>query len=314
MTQGNSLVETPNAQMTVAVTGATGFIGHHLSTILREAGHRVVAVDRHPSDDPFHIRTDLSDPNELAARLRELQVRALVHAAWSGHPRSAVRNYAVQTQDSVVPTINTMLAAGIAGVERVVLLSSGGGLTAIRQSSGAPPAYGWAKAVAEGVAESHATMFDFALTTIRPSAVYGPGQDPTAGLGAVTIFAAALESGTPITVFGDDAAVRDYLHVRDLARAVTAALEVAATGTFDLGGPQSVSIRELIALLEEATGRRAEVQLLPASGVDPLAVALDDTPFMSLTGWAPTEDFATGVREVVATLRADHPDGLEASL
>jgi UDP-glucose 4-epimerase len=152
-------------------------------------------------------------------------------------------------------------------------------------------------------------MFGYALTTIRPSAVYGPGQDPSAGLGAVTIFAAAIEAGRPLKIFGDDTAVRDYLHVRDLARAVTAALEVKAEGTFDLGGPDSVSIRDLVELLEEATGQRAEVERLPASGVDPLTVSLDDTPFMALTGWSPVEDFADGVREVVASLRAGAGDG-----
>lgn len=297
----------PDPQLTVAVTGAAGFIGHHVCRALDDSGHRVIAVDRHESDDPRHIQSDLADPNSLSDRLRDLGVQALVHAAWSGHPRTAVRNYASQTQVSVVPTINTMLACGMAGVGRVVLLSSGGGLTAIRQSSGAPPAYGWAKAVAEGVAESHARMFGYALTTIRPSAVYGPGQDPSAGLGAVTVFAAALLARQPITVLGDDSAVRDYLHVRDLARAVTAALELPATGTFDLGGPRSVSIKELIAVLEEVTGRTADVERLPASGVDPLAVALDNAPFADATGWCPTEDFAAGVRDVVETLRAHDP-------
>ncbi|WP_341476729.1 NAD-dependent epimerase/dehydratase family protein [Nocardioides currus] len=291
------------SQLTVAVTGAAGFIGRHVREQLTHDGHRVVPIDRQSSDDPDHIRDDLSDPNALAAGLERLGVDAVVHAAWSGHPRSAVRNYAGQIRDSVVPTTNTMLACGIARVRKVVLLSSGGGLTAIRQSSGAPPAYGWAKAVSEGIAESHASMFGYALTTIRPSAVYGPGQNPSAGLGAVTVFAAAILAGEPIRILGDDTAVRDYLHVRDLARAVTAALEGGARGTFDLGGPQSVSIRDVIAALEEATGLTAIVEHRPASGVDPMSVQLDDAPFMDLTGWAPTEDFDAGVREVVASLR-----------
>jgi UDP-glucose 4-epimerase len=302
-----SLVHELDSDLTVAVTGASGFIGRHVCRAMAEAGHRVVAVDRHQSEDARHVYSDLSDPNLLADRLREHGVQALVHGAWSGHPRTAGRNYAGQIQASVVPTMNTMLACGLAGVERVVLLSSGGGLTAIQQSAGNPPAYGWAKAVVEGVAESHASMFGYVLTTIRPSAVYGPGQDPALGLGAVTVFAAALLSGEAITILGDDSAVRDYLHVRDLARAVTAALELPATGAFALGGSRPVSIKELVKVLEQATGRRARIERRPASGVDPLAVTLDNTPFTRITGWTPVEDFVDGVQEVVEALRAQHP-------
>ncbi|MFC6344658.1 NAD-dependent epimerase/dehydratase family protein, partial [Nocardioides hankookensis] len=205
----------------------------------------------------------------------------------------------------LVPTTNVALAAGLAGVRSVVLISSGGGITAIRQRTSAPPAYGWAKAVAEGIFEAHAEMFDYALTTIRPTAVYGPGQRPERGLGAVSVFADAMLRDEPIRVLGPDSATRDYLHVSDLTRAVQAAITNEVHGAFDLGGPRPVSIKELISLLETATGLGARVEHLPASGFDPDSVELDNTPFHDLTGWTPEADLEHSIGEVIAWLRTD---------
>ena len=299
-------------RLTVAVTGAGGFIGHHVQTLLSDAGHRVVALTRSGDPRPDVVLDDLSEPNSLAASLVEKQVEAVVHAAWMGHPRSAGNDYASQLHHCLLPSTNVALAAGLADVKSVVLMSSGGGLTAIRQRRSTPPAYGWAKAVAEGIFESHAEMFGYALTTIRPTAVYGPGQRPEAGLGAVSVFADALLKGDPIRVLGPDTATRDYLHVRDLARAVHAALVHETDGVFDLGGPRSVSIKELISLLEAATGISAIVDHLPASGFDPATVVLDNTPFHELTGWSPEADIEHSAGEVIEWLRTHRPYGRSA--
>ncbi|GAA4706351.1 NAD-dependent epimerase/dehydratase family protein [Nocardioides conyzicola] len=292
-------------RLTVAVTGAGGFIGRHMVETLRRDGHRAISVERTGEASGDHVVDDLSDPSSLAADLKRAGVEALVHAAWTGHPRSAGNDYASQLRDCLVPTTNVALAAGLAGVRSVVLISSGGGITAIRQRTSAPAAYGWAKAVAEGILEAHAEMFDYALTTIRPTAVYGPGQLPERGLGAVSVFADAMLSGEPIRVLGPDTATRDYLHVADLTRAVLAGMTTEVHGAFDLGGPRPVSIRELIAVLESATGLTADVEHLPASGFDPNAVELDNTPFHALTGWAPECDLEHSVTDVIDWLR-DH--------
>lgn len=299
-------------RLTVAVTGAGGFIGHHVVATLRSEGHRVIAIERTGQPGTDKVVDDLADPNELAAHLIEAGVEALVHAAWTGHPRSAGNDYAGQLRDSLVPTTNVALGAGLARVKSVVLVSSGGGITAIRKQPSAPPAYGWAKAVAEGILEAHAEMFGYSLTTIRPTAVYGPGQRPERGLGAVTVFADAMLRGDSIRVLGPDTATRDYLHVSDLSRAVLAAMKHDVHGGFDLGGPRPVSIKELISLLEGATGLAAKVEHLPASGFDPDVVELDNTPFHDLTGWVPETDLEHSIDAVIDWLTIHRPHARSA--
>ena len=295
---------TPERSVTVvAVTGASGFIGKHVCRALAQAGHEVVEIDIASARPDRCVVDDLSDPVRLGDILRATNATRLVHAAWAGHPRSAGTNYTGQLTASVIPTTNAMLAAALAGIDHVVTLSSGGGLAGVAADRIKPPAYGWAKKVAESVALAHSEMFGFSLTVLRPSAVYGPGQNPRSGLGAVTVFADALLHGRPIRLLGTGQETRDFLHVHDLARAVELSVSGCTSGIFDLGGPESVSLAHLISLIEAATGRQAVVQHLPATGVDPAQVVMDDRPFAEAVGWEPTVRLEDALPELVEALR-----------
>lgn len=288
----------------VAVTGAYGFIGRHVCDALQRGPYRVVKVNRSSEGVP-DICSDLSNAAELARDLRADGVKVLVHSAWAGHPRSAGTDYPGQIRDSLVPTINTLLAAGLAGVDHVVLLGTGGGIPPARGAT-APPAYGWAKRTAEGIALANASAFQFRLAIIRPSAVYGPGQDPSRGLGAVTVFADAILRNQPIRILGSDSVTRDFLHVGDLSEAVRYAVDAQLDGTYELGGPEGVSLRDVITAIEHATGRTANVELLPATGVDPQTVLLDNAPFTRKTGWTPSKRVEDSLDELLHSLATHH--------
>ncbi len=177
-------------------------------------------------------------------------------------------------------------------------------MAGLRDHHVAPPAYGWAKRLAEEIAAVHAEIFGFDLTVIRPSAVYGPGQDPRTGLGAITIFADKVLRGEPLRVFGSLRSSRDYVHVRDVARAVERAMTCDVHGTFDLGGPEQISLNTLIALIGGATGLVPTVQVEAATGVDPDRVALDSSAFREATGWSPEIRVADSLHELVTGLRS----------
>ena len=256
---------TPPSRHVVAVTGAAGFIGRHVCRQLAADGQTVVGIDLAPSPEPADsslgwMQMDLSDPELLAQGLAGRSVDVVIHAAWLGHPRSAGRDYVSQIRGGLIPTATTTLAAGLAGIGHVVLLGSGGGQATV-DANGVLPAYGWAKGAAAAVAQTTADAFGYGLTVIRPSAVYGPGQDPRKGLGAVTTFAAAMVRGEPIRIFGDDTVTRDFLHVADLSEAVSRAVSFRPLGEFDLGGPAPVSLGELVEALEGALGRLSLIHI-----------------------------------------------------
>ena len=284
----------------IAITGSGGFIGGHVMSALRGEGHQVVGVGR-SAGEGVDVVLDLSDVDAIRCLFEQEQVASVVHCAWSGHPRSSAHEFAGQLHANVVTSANVGLACGLAGVEQLVFVSSGGA-THSGSRERPPPAYGWAKMAAEGVLEATADSFGTILTILRPSAVFGPGQDPAGRLGVVAVFADRLLQGLPLEVFGSLEQSRDFLHVRDLADVVVACLSARVSGMFPVGGPDQVTIGALIRTLEGAAGVAAQVRLVEVSGVDPVVVQLDNSALLAAVGWKPKRHLPGSVDEIFAEM------------
>ena len=258
--------------MKIAVTGSSGFIGSHVTSTLLLQGHEVVEL----------VRPSLDEIKTLALKLEGVNV--ICHCAWMGHPRNES-----DTQRNIYTSMIVGRAADLAKVYHMVFMSSGGGINA-------NTAYSNSKREVESLYSDEFGLFDFNLTVLRPSAVYGEGQDPSKGLGAVTTFLNAINENKPIHILGSPYSGRDFLHVTDLAEAVSSVIEARAFGTFDVGGPEVVQLVDLINMIEDSTGRTASVQIENATGVDPQIVKLDNGPITKATGWTPkrrVEDWLT---------------------
>ena len=284
----------------IVVTGAGGFIGGHVVEALRGQGRLVVGVGR-SAGEGVDVVLDLSDVAAIRGLLDQEQIDSVVHCAWSGHPRSSAHEFTGQLHANVVTSANVGLACGLAGVEQLVFVSSGGA-THRGSRERPPPAYGWAKMAAEGVLVATADSFGTILTILRPTAVFGPGQDPAGRLGVVAVFADKLLKGLPLEVFGSLEQSRDFLHVRDLADVVVSCLAERVSGVFPVGGPHQVTIGSLIRTLEGAAGVSAEVQLVEVSGVDPVVVQLDNSALLAAVGWTPKRDLPGSVDEILEEL------------
>jgi len=285
----------------VAVTGAGGFIGRHVMSGLRSGGYQTIGLGRHPSDY-VDVVNDLAEVESLRELFERNEVGAVVHCAWTGHPRQSAHDFSGQLSSNVVPTANLGIATGLAGVDQIVFISTGGAAH-VGSRVQPPPAYGWAKIAAEHVLAATAESFGTVLTVLRPSAVYGPGQDPDRGLGAIAVFADRLLRGKALEVFGSLDQSRDFLHVRDLTDAIVRCLSSRAPGVFPLGGPEDVTIGSLISLLERASGCIADVRIVAVTGLDRTAVHLDSSALASAVGWQARTTVASSVKEVVDELR-----------
>jgi UDP-glucose 4-epimerase len=304
---------------TIAVVGAAGFIGVRLRQTLGEHGHRVVGFVRDAAKAaPGDEVVDLDDLAGLTRTLTARSVDTVVHAAWTDHPRSAGVDYDGQLVRNVDPSARLAVACGEAGVGHLIFLSSGGGLNRAPHPERRPPAYGWAKRVTEGVLEATAHDFGYAVATLRPTAVYGPGQDPTQGLGAVTVFLSQLLRGEAVHFFGSPSVSRDFLHVDDLAECVERVVATGTRGTFEVGGPEVVRLDELVALMEATLERTAQRAVVADTGIDPTMVYLDDRPITDATGWRPMRRLAGELGDVAIDiaqrlgLTAELPPSLQA--
>jgi UDP-glucose 4-epimerase len=249
--------------MRIAVTGSSGFIGSHLTSNLLLRGHEVIGL----------VRPSLDEASILATKLDRVDV--ICHCAWTGHPRNES-----DTQRNIYTSMIVGKAADLARVGHMIFMSSGGGIHA-------NTAYSNSKREVESLFSKDFGLFNFDLTVLRPTAVYGEGQDPVKGLGAVTTFLNAIMEDRPIHILGSPYSGRDFLHVEDLADCVWAVIAKRALGTFEVGGPEVIQLAELVTIIETVLGKIAKVQIENPTGVDPQLVSLDNGPITKATGWIP---------------------------
>lgn len=260
--------------MKVAVTGANGFIGSNICEVLRISGHRVIPL----------VRPELDNWKTLTVKIEDADV--MVHCAWSGHPRNEV-----ESQRNIYTSLTVAKAVNKARVPHMVFMSSGGGINSVT-------AYSSSKREVESLLSDEFDLFDFSLTVLRPTAVYGPGQDPNKGLGAVTTFIEAVRQDKTIHILGSPYSGRDFLHVRDLAEATCEVIEHRSFGTFEVGGPEVIQLNQLIKMIEGSFMRTAKVQIENPTGVDPQIIKLNNTLITKETGWVPRRRVADYIRSV----------------
>lgn len=249
--------------MLVAVTGAAGFIGSNVCKRLEFRGHEVIRLVRPALDNKLSLSNQLQGAD------------AICHCAWAGHPRQEVDI----TRNITTSTLVAM-SADTAKVGHMVFMSSGGGRKGNTE-------YAIGKHGVEGLYSKTSGLFNFDLTVLRPTAVFGHGQDLSRGIGAVDTFLNAVKTGKPVHILGSPHSARDFLHVGDLADCVVEVIEQRVLGTFEVGGPEVVELCRLIQMIETALAKSAVIQIENPTGTDPQIVELDNSLITSATGWAP---------------------------
>jgi CDP-paratose 2-epimerase len=165
--------------------------------------------------------------------------------------------------------------------------------------------YGCSKGTADQYVLDYARSYGLRTAVFRMSCIYGPRQFGTEDQGWVAHFLIRALKGEPITLYGDGMQVRDILFVEDLVRAFRLAqghMDTVSGQAFNIGGGPSrtVSLLELLDLIEELVGRRPEVSSEEWRTGDQRYYVSDTRKFQAATGWAPQ----VGVREGVSRLHA----------
>jgi CDP-paratose 2-epimerase len=163
--------------------------------------------------------------------------------------------------------------------------------------------YGCSKGTADQYVLDYARGFGLRTAVFRMSCIYGPRQFGTEDQGWVAHFLIRTLKRQPITLYGDGMQVRDLLFVEDLVRAfrlAQARMDTVSGEAFNLGGgpTRSVSLLELLDVIEELTGQRPELSFEDWRVGDPRYYVSDTRKFQAATGWAPR----VGVREGVGRL------------
>jgi UDP-glucuronate 4-epimerase len=311
--------------MHVVVTGAAGFIGSHTTERLIAGGHRVTAIDSfdsylYPSERKqrnadalaklpgFRLVTgNICDPASVADAITA-DVDVVLHLAALAGVRPSLADPQRYLQTNIVGTGTIIERMRALGLRRLVFgssssvygvrLSPTGAVEAFREDdpclTPASP-YAATKRMNELQLSAYRDLFQLGVFALRFFTVYGPRQRPDM---AIMKFLDAVDAGKPIAVFGDGSSRRDYTFVDDIVSGVVAAIERVTPGAYEiynLGGTQTISLADLVAVIEKTVGKSAVIDRQPDQPGDvPITYANIDRARVAL-GYQPTTNVETGI-------------------
>ena len=319
--------------VTIIVTGAAGFIGHAVAHRLLARGETVVGVDSfNDYYDPAlkaaraatfeglagfrMVRMDIAEAAAVAALLRETGAVRVVHLAAQAGVRYSLENPFAYERSNLAGHLSVMEACRHQpGFEHLVYASSssvygdkplgGQGFTEDEPAAQPVSLYAATKRSDELLSATYSHLYGMAQTGLRFFTVYGPWGRPDM---AYWLFTAALFENRPIKVFNQGHMRRDFTYIDDIVAGVLAALdhppEAGTNRIYNIGNNNPEQLGDLIAILEQETGRTAIKEMLPMQPGDVVSTYADITRMQRDFGWAPTTSLASGLKTFVAWYRA----------
>jgi nucleoside-diphosphate-sugar epimerase len=304
---------------TCLVTGAAGFVGSHLSEQLIARGQRVIGVDafipyypralkeqnlaglRQSGNFSFH-EVDLRS-GDLAPLLAEADV--VFHlAAQAGLVRSwsEFDSYMTCNIQATQRLLEAVVKSPVRHFLHISTSSVYGRFATGDETAALAPIspYGITKLAAEHLVQAYAATYGLPTTILRLFSVYGPRQRPDMGY---NIFIRAFLEGQTITVDGDGTDSRSNTFVRDCAAGLILAFEQperSAGEIFNIGGGQEVNVNQVLAILEELTGKQAHIVHGPARAGDQRRTVADIGKAQRLLGYAPQTSILDGLAAQLA--------------
>ncbi len=310
---------------TVLVTGGAGFIGSHVVDVLLEAGFRVRVLDDFSTGAPenlAHVRVgdalelwegSIEDPDLVRRAVQG--VRWVFHLAARIFVAESVQDPVTYHRTNVLGTVQVLQAAREAGVERVVVTSSAAvygvpETLPLREDAPLRPLSPYA---AEKIAnEMDARVFThlgLEVVALRLFNVYGPRQRPDSPYAAVIpAFLSRWMQGKPPVVYGDGTQTRDFVFVRDVARAFLLAAQAprAAGQVFNVCSGQGTSLLDLLRQMRPLFPEAPEPTFAPPRPGDIPHSVGDPSRAREGLGFRPQVSLEEGLRMTLDWMRRTH--------
>jgi UDP-glucose 4-epimerase len=304
----------------VVVTGGAGFIGSHVTDAFLERGDEVLVVDDLSSGSRDNVpeqatlaELDVADAKQVQRVFNDFGPDYVCHLAAQSSVTVSVADPERDFASNVVGTFNVIRAATELRA-RTAFASTGGALYGEDAPIPTPETYvpqplsfyGAAKQAGEAYVVTLQRFHGVPHVVLRLGNIYGPRQNPHGEAGVVAIFSERLLLGQPPLVYGHGTPTRDYVHVKDIARAFTTLADTEVAGTFNLGWGREVSVLEILEGLQRASGTTIDPQLEPLRPGELTRSAIDSSAAASAFDWRPEIPLDEGLAETFAWYAATY--------
>src|SRR2546429_6396090 len=303
--------------MRILVTGGAGFIGSHLVERLLAAGHAVVILDdfndfydpriKHANIAGFakdvtvhHV--DLREGASVQNLFHREKFEVIAHLAARAGVRPSIQHPQLYYDANVTGTLHLLEAARVIGVERFIFASS----SSVYGISKTVPfsedqhltqtlsPYAATKIAGEFLCSTYSHLYRLRVVALRYFTVYGPRQRPDL---AIHQFTRRIYAGQPIEQFGDGTTRRDYTYIDDVIQGTMAALQYEGSlfDIFNLGESDTIQLKDLIAAIEKALGKKAKINQLPEQPGDMPLTCADISKARKLLCYKPTTRLSDGL-------------------
>jgi UDP-glucuronate 4-epimerase len=324
--------------MTVLVTGAAGFIGSHVCHALLERGDRVIGVDN--LNDYYDVALKIARRDRLAAHdafvfekvdiadrpameeiaRRHPGITHIVHLAAQAGVRHSIENPFAYAEANLMGHL-VMLEMGrhLENLQHMVYASSSsvyGGNTkvpfAAADRTDTPISlYAATKKADELMSHCYSHLYRVPLSGLRFFTVYGPWGRPDM---AAYIFATAITEGRPIPLFNNGDMKRDFTYIDDIVAGILGCLatppakdaETAPHAVYNLGNSQSEALTRYVELIEQALGRKAEIQYEPMQPGDVKETYADIADSQNAFGYNPKTPIDVGIPRFIEWFKSYH--------
>jgi UDP-glucuronate 4-epimerase len=311
--------------MRVLVTGGAGFIGSHLVEKLLAAGHNVVILDDFNdfydpqikreniaavSQDISIQHIDLRDNAAVRNLFHREKFETIVHLAARAGVRPSIEHPQLYHDTNINGTLHLLEAARTTGIGRFIFASSSSvyGISKtvpfsedLHLTQTISP-YAATKIAGEFLCSTYSHLYGMRVVALRYFTVYGPRQRPDL---AIHQFTRRIQADQPIDQFGDGTTRRDYTYIDDIIQGTMAALKYDGPlfDIFNLGENETIQLKDLIAAIENALGKKATIRQLPEQLGDVPLTCADISKARRLLGYKPATQLSAGLPRFIDWFR-----------
>jgi UDP-glucuronate 4-epimerase len=314
---------------TILVTGGAGFIGSHLCEHLLSDGIKVICLDNFDSfydpnikirnvegiekkfPDLFELVTgDIRNPEHLKGIFQKTKVDFVVHLAARAGVRPSISDPLLYQDVNIRGTIVLLEACKAHGIKNFIFASSS---SVYGENQRVPftekdldiqpiSPYGATKRAGELLCYSYHYLYGMNIACLRIFTAYGPRQRPEMAIHKFTRF---IDQGEKIPIFGDGSSRRDYTYIDDLIEGILGVIRHhKGFEVYNLGESQTTSLIELIRLIEQTFGEKADIEMLEPQLGDVSITYADITKAKRMLEYQPKVKMGEGIRRFVEWYKA----------